>query len=284
MPTILEILNLSTEYLAKKEVESPRLNAELLLADVLKTNRIGLYLMFERPLQETEINVYREYLKRRGRREPLQYILGKVEFMGFEMRVNPAVLIPRPETELLVEEVIRLLQNIPNPRILDIGSGSGNISIAIAKNLESAKVTGIDKDPAAVQTAIQNAELAGVKDRVDFNLLNAEEMQGKLEEQFDIVVSNPPYVSAQDYKTIQSEVRDFEPPYAVTDYSDGYTFYRIIPPQAKKLLKRPGFIAFEAAQGQSEEVKRLLSENGYSDINIIKDLSGIERIITGALR
>ncbi len=284
MPTILEIINLSAEYLAKKDVESPRLNAELLLASVLKTNRVGLYLMFERPLQENEVNSYREFIRRRGGREPLQYILGEDEFMGLKMKVNKSVLIPRPETEILVEESIKILAGIPEPHILDIGCGSGNIAIAIAKNLPGAKIISIDKDASAIEVAKENAEMNGVSGSVSFFQIDANEMESKFAKQFDLIVSNPPYVSIRDFEELQLEVREYEPVYAVTDDSDGLTFYKIIAGKSQNLLKPGGKVAVEMAMGQSKDIASIFEKNDLGNISVIKDLAGIERIVTGELR
>lgn len=282
MLTVLESLKLSAEYLEKKDIESPRINAELLLAHVLKCKRLDLYLSFERPLSDDEKNNYRELLKRRGLLEPLQYIIGSVEFYGLNLKVSKSVLIPRPETELLVEEVINSSDKNVELNILDIGTGSGNIAIAIAKNLSLANVTGIDISDEALLVAIENAGLNGVNENINF--LKRDIMKDfQFDEKFDVVVSNPPYVSVTDFKDLRSELRMYEPKVSLTDDSDGYSFYKIISSLAKSILKPGGKIFFEIGMGQSELIKKLLEENSFNDIVIVKDYSKIDRIIKGVL-
>ena len=281
MLTVLEALNTASDYLNKKGINSARLNSELLLTSILNCKRLDLYLSFERPLQKNEIDIYRELLKRRSTFEPLQYIIGKVEFYGLEFEVNPSVLIPRPETELLVEAVIELLKKYESPSILDIGSGSGNISIALAKNIPACKIVGLDISEEAIETAKRNAKLNEVGDQLMFvkkNILNGLEIG---ENKFDVVVSNPPYISAEEFLNLDPELRLYEPRFALTDENDGLSFYRKISALSKSLLKNNGKIFFEIGAGQSEEVKRILLDNDYKSIVIRKDFSDIERIIIG---
>jgi release factor glutamine methyltransferase len=281
MLTVLEALNTASDYLNKKGINSARLNSELLLTSILNCKRLDLYLSFERPLQKNEIDIYRELLKRRSTFEPLQYIIGKVEFYGLEFEVNPSVLIPRPETELLVEAVIELLKKHESPSILDIGSGSGNISIALAKNIPACKIVGLDISEEAIETAKRNAKLNEVENQLMFvkkNILNGLEIG---ENKFDVVVSNPPYISAAEFLNLDPELRLYEPRFALTDENDGLSFYRKISALSKSLLKNNGKIFFEIGVGQSEEVKRILLDNDYKSIVIKKDFSDIERIIIG---
>ena len=281
MLTVLQALNTASDYLSKKGINSARLNSELLLTSILNCKRLDLYLSFERPLQKNEIDIYRELLKRRSTFEPLQYIIGKVEFYGLEFEVNPSVLIPRPETELLVEAVIELLKKHESPSILDIGSGSGNISIALAKNIPACKIVGLDISEEAIETAKRNAKLNEVENQLMFvkkNILNGLEIG---ENKFDVVVSNPPYISAAEFLNLDPELRLYEPRFALTDENDGLSFYRKISALSKSLLKNNGKIFFEIGVGQSEEVKRILLDNDYKSIVIKKDFSDIERIIIG---
>lgn len=283
MITILEAIKLSAEYLDKKGVESPRVNAEILLTEVLKSKRIDLYLSFDRPLGESEITAYREMIRKRGMRIPLQYILGYVEFYGIKLKVDDSVLIPRPETELLVENIILDVKNNGEIKILDIGVGSGNISIALLMNLPGASVIGIDISPTALETARINSITHSVQNKIElmqFNILSDNiNTLGK----FDIVVSNPPYISKSDYNTLEPELKNYEPFEALTDDSDGFTFYDAIISKSKIVCKVPGKIYLEIAQGQANIIKSKLIENNISDIRIIKDLSGIDRIICGEI-
>jgi len=280
MITVLEAIKLSTEYLEKKQVESPRTNAEILLAEILHCKRLDLYLSFDKPLSEYELNLYRESIKQRAMRIPLQYILGYVEFFGLKINVNQNVLIPRPETELLVEKIINDFKSIKNLRILDIGSGSGNISLSLAKNLENSFVTGIDISDKAIEVAIDNAIKNSVAN-VEFKLLDimTEEIfnQGK----FDLIVSNPPYVSKNDYQTLEPELKVHEPRVALTDNADGLTFYNRIITIAKNILKQQGYLYFEIGKDQHEIIYALMNQQNFNNIKIQKDYSGIERMIYG---
>ena len=281
MLTVLEALNGASDYLQNKGIKSARLNSELLLAHILNCKRLELYLSFDRPLQKSETDSYRELLKRRSTFEPLQYIISKVEFYGLEFEVNSSVLIPRPETELLVEAVIESVKKDERISILDIGSGSGNIAVALAKNIPSSKVIGLDISEKAVETSIRNAKLNGVENQVMFiqkNILNGIDVP---QSDFDVVVSNPPYVSINDFNNLDPELRLYEPKIALTDESDGLSFYNKITVLSRSLLKENGKIFFEIGAGQSEAVKSILLENNFTNIIIKKDYSEIERIISG---
>lgn len=281
MITVLESINLSTQYLNEKGIESARTNAELLLANIIGCKRLELYLSFDRPLSETELQKYREQIKRRGSFEPLQYITGKVEFYGLELKVNPSVLIPRPETELLVENILNQFSKEKKPIILDIGCGSGNIAIALAANLPAAKIVSTDVSAEALKVAEENSERHKVSDRIKFVKHNILVNDLNNFPKFDCVVSNPPYVSKESFSSLQREIKDFEPRIAVTDNSDGYTFFRTIIEKARAKLKEDGKLFFEIAQGQSEEVQEIMMKNNYINIGVIKDYQNIDRVIFG---
>lgn len=284
MITVLEVIKLSTEYLQKKGVESPRSNAEILLADILKCKRLELYLAFDKPLAKEEVEVYREAIRKRGLRIPLQYIVGNVEFFGINLLVNENVLIPRPETELLVELIINETDKYKLIRILDIGTGSGNIPIAIAKNLIKAEVTSIDISDNAIKIAKQNAELNSVGDRIEFKYFDIFNDDINLLGKFDIIVSNPPYVSNDDFENLEPELKVYEPKIALTDYSDGITFYNKIISSAKMLLNNNSKLYFEMGKDQHSSISELMRREGYLNIKITKDYSGIERIICGEIK
>lgn len=284
MITVLEALNLSTVYLNKKGIESARLNAELMLAHILNCKRLQLYLMFDRPLDENELSVYREFLARRAKREPLQYILGEVEFYNIKLKVNPDVLIPRPETELLVEKIIQDFSNKSDFKFLDIGIGSGNISIALLINLPNSAGIGIDVSDTALTLANFNAESNSVKDRLELIHFDILKDDIRLLGKFDAVISNPPYVSSEDFETLEPELKVYEPQIALTDFYNGLTFYRKIISIADNLLKENGKVYFEIGKGQSNEIKTLMENKQINNINIIKDYQGIDRIICGDLK
>ena len=284
MVTVLESIKLSTDYLARKGIESPRTNAELLLADIIGCKRLDLYLLFDRPLSEVELQRYREYIKRRGNFEPLQYIIGKVEFYGLELKVNPSVLIPRPETELLIENIINRFSGEKELDILDVGCGSGNISIALAVNIKTASIITTDTSQEALQLAKENAEKYNVSNRIKFinhNILNNDLSNFPV---FDIIVSNPPYVSRENYSSLQKEIKNFEPRTSVTDEDDGYTFFKSIAEEASTKLTAKGKLYFEIADGQSDEVRKIMEQNHFSNITIIKDYQKIDRIVYGELK
>lgn len=284
MITVLEVIKLSTEYLQKKGVESPRANAEILLAEILKCKRLELYLAFDKPLAENEVQVYREAIRKRGLRIPLQYIVGNVEFYGLKLIVNENVLIPRPETELLVEKIINDSDKSTNLKILDIGVGSGNISLSISKNLPNSKVVAIDISESALDIANQNAEINSLQDRIEFRLFDFMNDDLNALGKFDLIVSNPPYVSENDYESLEPELKNHEPKIALTDNSNGISFYKHIVEASNQLLKKPGKIYFELGIDQSAQVQEYFKQNNFTNIKIIKDYSGIERIICGELK
>lgn len=281
MLTVLDVLNKAIEFLNSKGIESARLNAELLLANILNCKRLDLYLMYDKPLKQDELDLFREYLKRRSTFEPFQYIIGKVDFYGLKLKVSKDVLIPRPETEILVETIINSCNKRKELNILDIGSGNGNISIALAVNLNNSKVTGIDISEEAIELAQENAQRHNCSGRVNFIKDDIFNVRDNKYSEFDIIVSNPPYVSEKDYTNVQLEIKNYEPDFAVTDFADGYQFYVKIIYLAQHILKPHGRLFFEIAQGQSEKVKELLKQSNFQNISIIKDYREIDRVISG---
>ena len=280
MLTVLDSLQKSTEFLERKGIESARLNAELLLAEILKCKRLDLYLRFEKPLTEEETNKYRDWIARRGKFEPMQYIIGHVEFYGLLFNVNPSVLIPRQETEILVETVLDLNKKREGIRILDIGTGSGIIPITLAKHLKECSITAIDISSRAIETAKQNSIINQIDGAINFieqDLFNANFNPGS----FDIIISNPPYVSKQEFSTLQKEITDYEPAEAVTDKNDGLTFYRFIIEKGTEWLSENGQLYFEVGKDQFEYVKNMMAEKDYKNISVIKDYDKIERVIKG---
>lgn len=279
--TVLNIIELSADYLEKKGVESSRLNAELLLAKVLNCKRMDLYLHFDQPLKKSEIDKYRQLLKRRGQREPLQYIIGESEFYGYKFLVNHNVLIPRQETEILVETIIYNHKN-EGIKILDVGTGSGNIAITLAKEIMNAHITTIDVNKESIEVAKKNGSINNLNGEIDFKNIPIEEFSSS--ESFNIIVSNPPYVSSDEYDNLDPELKNYEPKNALTDEKDGYYFYRLIIKKAQQLLLPNGKIYFEIGKGQSEKVKSLLEKSDFDNINIVKDYQNIDRVIYGTIK
>lgn len=277
--TVLESIQLSTEYLEKKGIESPRANAEILLAHILSCKRLELYLSFDKPLKDHEVIQYREYLRRRSTFEPLQYIIGTVEFYGMPFKVNKDVLIPRPETEILVETIITRHNKATQLTILDIGTGSGIIPITLAKHLPESKFTAIDNSAAALKIAEENARMNNIG---NITFIHSDIKTGSIKEQFDVIVSNPPYVSLTEYSTLQPEITKYEPQSAVTDHNEGYDFYKIIIQRTAEILKEKGHLYFEAGKGQAETIMTMMVENSFTDLQAVKDYQNIDRVIYGA--
>lgn len=280
MLTILEAIKLSTDYLEKKGIESARLNCELMLAEILNCKRLDLYLAFEQPLKDYEVDKLREWIGRRGKFEPLQYIIGKADFYGAQFNVNSLVLIPRPETEILVDRIIAQNKNRKQLSILDIGTGSGIIPIVLALHIPDATICAIDNSADAIEVAKQNAVMNNVAERIEFlatDMFSSEFAN----ESFDIVVSNPPYVSLAEYGTLQREIVDYEPKQAVTDMGNGMKFYSYISEKAKTWLKQDGRLYFEVGKDQYETVKKFMSGNGFKNITAVKDLLSIDRVVIG---
>lgn len=276
--TTLKVLDWTKTYLTEKGIENARLEAEWLLCEVLSLNRVGLYLNFDKPLQEDELATFRSMVARRAKREPLQHILGTQEFMGLEFSTTAAALIPRHDTEVLVTEALRAAPAAR--RVLDIGSGSGCIAIVIARNLPDATVISVDISPEAIELARCNAVRNEV--RVDFRQGSIfEPVQG---ERFDLIVSNPPYISEADIEKLQPEIRDFEPMIALAGGADGLDFYRQIIPLAPDHLTPGGWLLLEVGAGQSEEVTEIFANNSFSAIFSTKDPAGIDRVVGGQLK
>lgn len=275
--TVLKVLDWTKSYLGGKGIENSRLEAEWMLCRVVGLDRMGLYLNFDRPLTPTELADYRGMVLRRSRREPLQYILGDQEFRGLDFEVAPAVLIPRHDTEVLVEEALKRAK--PDALILDIGTGSGCIAISLAKELPQAEVHAVDLSAEALEVARRNAERHGVQ--VQFHQGSLfEPVAGK---RFDLAVSNPPYIPAADIEALQPEVRDFEPRSALDGGPDGLDFYRRIVEQAPGYLTVEGYVIVEVGIGQAHSVAELLPRYGFGGIFTTEDPGGIERVVGGRL-
>lgn len=286
--TIRELMKVSIDLLQKKGFEEARLNVELLLAHALKCQRIQLYTGFDKPLTRHEMREFRALFERRLNREPLQYIIGSAGFMGLHFRVDPRVLIPRPETETLVEQTMLLCNAAPEGKpisILEIGTGSGNIAVALAKFVKNAFVVSIDVSPKAIEVAELNAKVHEVTDRVEFRVLDVyEPVDQILLKRFDIVVSNPPYTSADEWESLQLEVRKYEPRSATTDGRDGLEFFRRIIELGPYLVSDGGSLAFEVGFGQADHVRRMMSRSGFFNIYVVPDLQNVPRVVIGSCR
>ena len=274
--TLLEVLQSTTAYLKKRDIESPRLNAEHLLAHTLQRRRIELYLEFERPLAETELAPLRELVRRRGQGEPLQHLLGTVEFAGRVFLCDKRALIPRPETEELVERIIQAA--IPRPStILDIGTGSGVIALTLAAQFPDAEVNAVDISDDALALAQENAARLNLQGRVRFakgNLLT------ELEGNYDLIVANLPYIANVDRSALSREVRH-DPQVAIFAGERGDELVRELISIARSHLHPGGMLALEVGAGQAENLAVLLSKKNYHDITVIRDYCGVTRFLFG---
>jgi len=281
--TVLEGIQKSTEFLAKRRVESPRLQAELLLAHVLKMPRMKLYLNFDKTLLDGETDSLRELVKRRGQREPLQYIMGSISFCGCEIIVNRHALVPRPETEILAELGWNFLGslNSPVPAALDLGTGTGCIAIALAVKCPAARISATDISPEALALAGENAKrnnVTGIEFRHGdrFAALPAGAV-------FDLIASNPPYIATAEIETLQPEVRDFDPRTALDGGADGLDFYRRFATEAQAFLKPAGKIMLEFGDGQAQAIRKIFENEKWIVEAIKSDYSQRDRILIASL-
>ncbi|HEX9120805.1 MAG TPA: peptide chain release factor N(5)-glutamine methyltransferase [Terriglobales bacterium] len=269
-----ETLRSAIAMLEENRVGSPRMNAEVLLMFVLGCDRAYLYAHPERELSAEESERYGEALEQRARGVPAQYITGHQEFWGLDFIVGPAVLIPRPETEHLVEAVLELCKTIERPRMVDVGTGSGCVALALASELPRAEIHATEISAAALEIARANAARLLLTDRVTFH---ATDLLHGITGLFDIVASNPPYVGENEYDKVQLEVRKFEPRCAVFAGADGMDVIRRLAPQARAALKPGGFLAMEIGYSQEAAARAVLRD--WQDVRAVPDLQGIPRVI-----
>lgn len=284
---IREILDKADEYLGRHEVESPRLDAEVLLADLLNTERIKLYVNYDYPLTSEQKSAYRKRLEKRAKGQPLSYITGKKEFMSLDFIIEPGVLIPRPETEELVEEILRFCRSRDwqSPRIVDLGTGSGAILVSLAHYLPESRGVGIDISSGAADVARRNVAKHDLQDRLAVLEGSwAEPLLPDKAGEVDLVVSNPPYIADEDMEDLPRHVRE-EPDRALAAGSDGLRSYRELIPQSAELLREGGLLALEIGHDQGEEILSLLSSDGFwQDVELKQDGGGRDRIIFARLK
>jgi release factor glutamine methyltransferase len=277
--TTLRVLTWTKEYLISKGVENARLEAEWLLSAATGLDRVGLYLNYDKPLNENELAEFRAMVARRARREPLQHILGSQEFIGLDYEVNADVLIPRHDTEVLVEEAISRHPNASTA--LDIGTGSGCIAISLMKRLQNLQVTATDISSAALVVAGRNAAKHGVA--IEF-------LQGSLfspiaQRCFDLIISNPPYIPTADIEALEQEVREYDPRSALDGGSDGLSIYQSLIPAAVKHLNHGGWFIVEIGVGQAADIVQLFRRTGsFCEPIVTLDFGGIERVVAAKLK
>lgn len=282
---IKEVLVSTVFFFEKHKIAQPRLDAEVLLAHLLQMERIQLYVNYDLPLKEDELVKYRELVKKRARRVPVAYLIGGREFMSLDFHVNSDVLIPRPETELLVEEIIKYCDDIgiDKPNIVDLGTGSGVIAVSLGYYLKEARVLGIDISSKALKIARKNIEKYQLSERI--KVLEGDLLQPLIsmnKNNVDIIVSNPPYISSGDLGHLAPEVR-VEPQLALDGGADGLNYYRKIIEQAPLILKKDGLLAIEIGYNQFPAIKNIFDDK-WSEIRVIKDYSGHDRVVMSLKR
>jgi len=282
--TIGEALKKGTEILKENSIDAPAVDAGVILCHVLKKDKPYLFAHDDDILDTRQESEYFNFIYQRSSRKPLQYIIGHQEFMSLKFYVNKNVLIPRADTEILVEEIIKHVNaGDKSINILDIGTGSGCIAVSLAYYLKNSRVTAVDISAEALEVARNNAQFHGVDNRIKFiqsDILKGHIFPGNAEPVFDIIVSNPPYIASSDIEGLQPEVAEYEPVTALDGGKDGLKFYRAIVNYAQQHLKPEGTLAFEVGYGQSKDVADMM-RSGFDNICITKDYAGIERVVTG---
>lgn len=278
MLTVLEVIRRSTEFLAGKGIEAPRLSAEHVVGHALGLNRMRLYLEFERPLTEDELARIRPLVRRRSQREPLQHILGEVDFAGVKLKVDRRALVPRPETELLVEIVAGwAAENPPVARVADLGTGTGAIALGLAARLAGAAVVAVDREEAALALARENAAANPAGPRIEF--LRSDWFTALPAGPFDVIVSNPPYLTEAELEEAEPEVREFEPRSALVASDEGLGDLRGIIACAGRHLRRGGLLALETGPTQHAALLEATAAAGYTRSESRRDLAGRDRFI-----
>lgn len=285
--TVLEALHRTMEALKNHEIENPRLHAELLLAHCLGLSREQLYIRLQDQMSEEEGKRLQELTQRRTSGEPLQYILGHQEFWSVDLKVDPRVLIPRPETEHLVEEALSILTKISSkkiPSVLELGTGSGAIAISLAREVRRLFLVATDLSGEALMVAHENAKRAGVADQIRF-------VKGDLlapfhpGETFDLILSNPPYLSESEIGDLSREVREYEPIIALKGGADGLEFYRRLVFQTPFHLKREGWVLLEVGSAQAKIISEMIERGGsFCKPETVRDLAGFERVVKAQLK
>ncbi|MBO5131309.1 MAG: peptide chain release factor N(5)-glutamine methyltransferase [Romboutsia sp.] len=279
--TIRELFNTYMEELSHIS-DTPKLDIEILLSKALgDVDRLYIHLNLHKELTKEQLDSFNEMIQDRLKGRPIAYIVNNREFMGLDFYVEEGVLIPRPDTEPLVEEVIELVKGKENLKIVDIGTGSGAITVSLAKYIKDCQVYSLDISDKALSIGLKNAISNEVEDKINFiksNIFSGIEDKGL---KLDVIVSNPPYIRRADIETLHTQVKDYEPYIALEGGEDGLNFYRDITRESVKYLKDKGILAFEVGHDQAEDVSEILKHNGYTNIYTKKDLQGIDRVVIG---
>lgn len=280
----MNIRDAIVEYSKQLDIisDTPRLDVEILLQKALGgVDRLYIHLNLSKELEIEQEEIFLRFIEERLKGRPIAYIVNNREFMGLDFYVKEGVLIPRPDTEILVEEIIELCKGKDDLDILDIGTGSGAITVSLAKYIEKSRLTSLDISEIALEIAKKNAKSNGVIDKINFIKSDLFQQIVGTNLKFDIIVSNPPYIRKRDIDELHTQVKDYEPYNALEGGIDGLDFYRNITEQSKNYLKPGGILAYEVGHDQAEEVVKIMQNNGYNKIYIKKDLQGIDRVVIG---
>lgn len=280
-----EVLDKSVQFFKDKKIESARFDAELLISHALKIQRIDLYLKYDQPLAENELTLCREFIRRRSTGEPVAYILEEKGFFGIDFIVQKGVLVPRPETEILVEHALDfILKNkIQNPKILDLGAGSGCIGLSLLKNNPEANLIAVDKSSLAQEVWMKNCTKLELTERAKFILDSVENLNVDTFSNFDLILSNPPYIDIHDDR-VQKSVREFEPELALFADQQGFLFLKNWSKKFCHKLNPMGLMMFELGVDQGQEMKKYFSDLGlFTKVDVVQDLAGLDRFIKGQI-
>jgi release factor glutamine methyltransferase len=274
---VIDLIKWGEQYFSENDFDNPRKEIEILLQDILECSRVDLYLRFEEPLAKTQLVKLRDWVQRRKSREPIQYITGKAGFYNLILDVTPDVLIPRPESERLVELLLSTVDRDEKISILDIGTGSGCLALALGKELPNANITGIDNSAKAIEIAKINAETLKIKN-VKFLLMDI--FEERIDEKYDILISNPPYIPQQEIESLMQDVKEFEPLSALTDYADGLTFYHKISEISPTIVNPNSWLYLEVGLGEHPKTAmKLFSNEKFKNVELIKDYNGDDRVL-----
>ena len=274
---IIDAINWGVDYFENKSLENPRLEIEIFLQHILDCKKIDLYINFDNEVSSTDLNTLKGYIKRRLENEPSQYIVGKSNFYGRNFYVDNNVLIPRPETEILINACIEFLSMKDNPEIIDIGTGSGCIGITLAKEIPSSNVIAIDCSEKALAVAEKNAKNIGIKN-IDF--VKSDFLKQTIDLRADLLVSNPPYIPKEDISNLMADIKEYEPSKALTDNLDGLEFYRVFSKKFDLMIKIDGALIVEVGKDKHPlEAKKIFEKSGHANVEMIRDYNGDIRVL-----
>ncbi len=274
---MIDLIKWGEQYFSDNDFDNPRKEIELLLQDILECSRVDLYLRFEETIAKLQLVKLREWVQRRKNREPIQYITGKAGFYNLILKVTPDVLIPRPESEKLIDVLIETIGKNKNISILDIGTGSGCLALALGQELPNAKITGIDNSIKAIEVAQLNAKTLKIGN-VIFSQLDL--FKNRIEGKYDVVISNPPYIPQKEIESLMPDVKNFEPNSALTDSANGLIFYHKISEISKKIINLKGWLFLEVGLGEHpKKAMQIFSNDKFKNVELIKDYNSDDRVL-----